>query len=101
MANAVAAARVGGVSRGPKARLVVAAMLFLVIAAAVGLTSLASQRTFRVGKNVIVGPRYTGPVPVSPGLVATARAGKVFLPHRAGAPNQLSSVFGWVIIPRS
>ncbi len=80
-------------------RLILAAVLAL-LAIAVGLVGLASGRTFTWGTNVVVGPKYSGPVSVSPGCVATAREGQVTLPYRASGPNQLTSVLGWVFIPR-
>src|SRR5687767_12383764 len=100
MMTGAEAERVGIKSNGRGGRLVVLAATLTVIVAVGALMGIASGRTFNWGNNVVVGPKYSGPVAVSPGCIATARAGKVTLPYRAGGPNQLSSVLGWVFIPR-
>ena len=73
------------------------ALLALVATAGFAYAWLTSHFVY-TGRHVIIGPHFTGQVPITAGCVCRVDRGKAWLPYCPGGPNGLTTMYCFVVI---
>ena len=78
--------------RSKRTLLSLAALLALLMAMAVGTYLTVSASAFTLGDRLVIGPRFTGTVELSPGCTFQVVQGRFTVPYRRGRPNGVSYI---------